>query len=643
MCGIVASVSSRGRVSSDGLARGAASLVHRGPDAQAVWAASNGRAGLGHARLSIIDLTTGDQPLHNEDDSIHIVVNGEFYDFERIRTELEAKGHCFKTRSDSEIALHLYEDLGARAMHQLRGEFAFALWDERDGVLFAGRDRFGIKPLYYALADGACHVASEVKALKALGVPLRWDREALYDIHYGLMHAPSRSAFDGIYQVPPGCYLLTDGVHAHVHTYWDWNYPPAEVTRNADPREAVERLSAVLEEAIRLRLRADVPVACYLSGGLDSCTVLGIASKLASNPLRAYTLSFDMADYDERAIAEAQAKLSGAEFYPIPIRSEQLADHLEDALYHSERPFVNAHSVAKFLLSKAVRDSGVKVVMTGEGADEVFAGYPFFRRDLVLHNMEGQDPEHAKHLLAELERANPVSAGLLLPTGDAGGAFDSVQRVLGFVPTIVATWGQQGQGMRKLLHPDFASAYNGRDSFRSLFNHLDVEGQLTGREAVNQALYIWAKTSLPNYILSNLGDRMEMSHSVEGRLPFLDHKVVEEVVKMPVAMKIKGMTEKYVLREAARPVLTDAVYRRQKHPFLSPPATLQTEGSLFALIQDTLRGPVLERTGIYDRKKVVALLDGIPKMSTIARTSLDVPLTWITSMCLLHERLEIGD
>jgi asparagine synthase (glutamine-hydrolysing) len=197
--------------------------------------------------------------------------------------------------------------------------------------------------------------------------------------------------------------------------------------------------------------------------------------------------------------------------------------------------------------------------------------------------------------------------------------------------------------MRGLLNDDFARPFNGRDSFRALLNHFDVEGQLTGREPVNQSLYVWAKTSLPNYILSNLGDRMEMAHSVEGRLPFLDHKVVEEVAKMPVSMKIKGMTEKYVLREAAKPVLTDAVYHRQKHPFLSPPATLQTEGSLFALIQDTLRGPVLERTGIYDRKKVVALLDMIPKMSTIARTSLDVPLTWITSMCLLHERLEIGD
>jgi asparagine synthase (glutamine-hydrolysing) len=233
-----------------------------------------------------------------------------------------------------------------------------------------------------------------------------------------------------------------------------------------------------------------------------------------------------------------------------------------------------------------------------------------------------------------------VSAGLLLPTGDAGG-FENVQRILGFVPTIMATWGQQGQGMRRLLSPDFAASYNGRDSFRVVLNHLDVEGQLTGREPVNQALYLWAKTTLPNYILSNLGDRMEMAHSVEGRLPFLDHKVVEEVVRMPVSMKIKGMTEKYVLREAAKPVLTDAVYHRQKHPFLSPPSTLQTDGSLFTLIQDTLRGSVLDHTGLYDRKKVVSLLDQIPSMNVTARTSLDVPLMWITSVCLLHQRLGI--
>jgi asparagine synthase (glutamine-hydrolysing) len=547
MCGIVASVSSRGRVASDALLRATQRLRHRGPDAQHVWVPDHGRVGLGHARLSIIDLTTGDQPIAGEDGRLHIVANGEFYDFEAIRNELQSQGHVFRTLSDSEIALHLYEDLGARCLHRLRGEFAFAIWDERDGVLFAGRDRFGIKPLYYALRDGACHVASEVKALAELGVPLRWDREAVFDLHHGLMHAPDRSPFDGIHQVPPGSYLISDGSRASILPYWDFDYPTADKTQlDRDPREWVERLAAALEEAVRLRLRADVPVACYLSGGLDSCAVLGIASRLSPRPLRAYTLSFDMADYDERGVAEEQAKLSGAEFFPIPIRSEQLADHFEDAVYHAERPFANAHSVAKFMLSRAVRDSGVKVVLTGEGSDEIFAGYPFFRRDMVLHNTEGQDPETARDLLAKLDEANKVSRGLLLPRGTPA-ALDGVKRILGFVPTIMQTWGQQGEAMTSLLAEDFRAPFRDRDTFRAVLNHLDVERQLRGRDAVNQSLYIWAKTTLPNYILSNLGDRMEMAHSIEGRLPFLDHHLVAEVVRMPVAMKIRGMTEKYVL------------------------------------------------------------------------------------------------
>jgi asparagine synthase (glutamine-hydrolysing) len=363
-----------------------------------------------------------------------------------------------------------------------------------------------------------------------------------------------------------------------------------------------------------------------------------VASRLSARPLRAYTLSFDMADYDERAIAEEQAKLSGAEFFPIDIRSEHLGDHFGDAVYHAERPFANAHAVAKFLLSRAVRDSGVKVVLTGEGADEVFAGYPFFRRDMVLHNTEGQDPETAKGLLARLDEANRVSQGLLLPRG-ATQALESVKRVLGFTPTIMETWAQQGETMSSLLDDDFKAPFQGRDTFRAVLSHLDVERQLAGRDAVNQSLYIWAKTTFPNYILSNLGDRMEMAHSVEGRLPFLDHHVVAQVTRMPVAMKIQGMTEKYVLREAARPVITDSVYRRQKHPFLSPPSTLQMEGRLFSLVQDTLRGKSLERTGLYDRRRVASLLDAIPSMDAGARTAVDAGLMWMTGMCLIHERL----
>lgn len=504
-------------------------------------------------------------------------------------------------------------------------------------MLFAARDRFGIKPLYYTMHDGTFYLASEVKAFIELGVPLRWDRETLYDAHF-VTHAPDRSMFEGIHQVPPGCYLTTDGESVRVVQYWDWNYPVKDdIAVPSDPREHIELFSNIFEEAVRLRLRADVPVACYLSGGIDSCAVLGVASKLSPRPLRAYTLSFDHADYDERAIAEEQARLSGAEFCRIDIRAEHLADHYADALYHAERPFANAHVVAKFLLSKAVRDSGIKVVLTGEGSDEVLAGYPHFRRDAVLYGSEGLDESTKAMLLAQLENANRVSAGLLMP--QAGTKLESVRQAMGFVPSQLETWAQMGTGLLNVVSDDFTQQFAERDTFRVLMNTLDVQGQLAGRDVVNQSLYVWAKTMLPNYILSNLGDRMEMAHSVEGRLPFLDHHLVEAVAKMPVSMKINGMTEKWVLREAVRPAITDTVYRRQKHPFMSPPATVQQDGKLFTMIQDTMRSSAVDGPGIYDRKKVVRLLDAIPGMDGPMRNRMDPMLMWMSSIVLLHAQL----
>jgi asparagine synthase (glutamine-hydrolysing) len=640
MCGIVAAVSRTGGVSADALRRATKRLDHRGPDAQHVWVDPRGAAGLGHARLSIIDLTTGDQPIANEDGRFHIIHNGEFYDFERIRCDLEKRGHRFTTKSDSEIALHLYEDEGPRSLHTLRGEFAFAIWDARDHTLFAGRDRFGIKPLYYTAHRGAVYLASEVKSFIELGVPLTWDLETLYDIHY-VTHKPDRTLFSGVYQVPPGHYLKTDGEQVHIVPYWDWDYPVAsDVIATRDPREYVEEFTQKFEDAVRVRLRADVPVACYLSGGIDSCAVLGVASKLSPNPIRAYTLSFDHADYDERAIAEAQSALSGAEFRKIDIRSEHTADHFADALYHAERPFANAHVVAKYLLSRAVREDGIKVVLTGEGSDEILAGYPHFRRDAVLYGDNTFDTDTKTQLLAQLEAANRVSAGTLLPTPGTQG-LESVRRALGFVPSQLEAWAGIGNGLLTLASDEFKAGFANRDTHHELMASLDVTRQMAGRDVVNQSLYVWAKTMLPNYILSNLGDRMEMAHSVEGRLPFLDHNVVEAVARMPVSMKINGMTEKWLLRQSAKPVITDTVFKRQKHPFLSPPATQQQEGRLFTMLQDTLRSGLLDGPGIYDRKKVVSMLDAVPNMDTAGRNRADAALMWMSSICLLHQQLEM--
>lgn len=380
MCGIVGALGSPGSVDSGHLTAAVRSLIHRGPNSQREWVSRDRQVGLGHSRLSIIDLDGGDQPIANEDETIRVVVNGEFYDFERIRADLESRGHVFRTRSDSEILIHLYEECGVHCLEHLRGEFAFLLWDEPHRRLFAARDRFGIKPLYYAAHQGVTYFASEVKALFAAGVPAEWDRAALLD---GPMAAPNSTLYAGVRQVPPAHYLLTHGGHADIHPYWDVDFPVSGQERAAEIVEHVENLREVLQQAVRLRMRADVPVACYLSGGLDSCAILGIASKFASRPLRAYTLAFDHADYDERKTAEAQAKLSGADFFPIDIRSADLADHFGDAIYHAERPFINAHCVAKFLLSRAVRDDNTRVVLTGEGSDEVFAGYAHFRKDLM--------------------------------------------------------------------------------------------------------------------------------------------------------------------------------------------------------------------------------------------------------------------
>jgi len=641
MCGIVALFSRRDPISKAVLQRATQSLYHRGPDGQRHWISPDSRIGLGHARLSIIDLATGDQPIASEDEQTRIVVNGEFYGYEAIQCELEQSGHRLRTRSDSEIALHLYEDLGAQCLHRLRGEFAFVLWDETNRTIFAARDRFGIKPLFYAFHAETLYFASEVKALFAAGVPARWDAESVYhSVELGGRQV--RTLFDGILQIPPGYYLIATDNHVQLHQYWDFNYPRADhgSPQRSDADYAAE-FREVLEEAVRIRLRADVPVGCYLSGGLDSCAVLGLAARHHPEPIRAFTLTFDDAGYDEEKEAREMAAKAGAEFFPIPIRQDDLADHFSDAIVQSETLCFNAHGVAKYVLSRAVRDAGYKVVLTGEGSDEILGGYAHFRRDMLLYNRAGQDPAVVAGLLDDLARLNPVSRGLLLPHGEAG-PLNGVKRLLGFVPSWIETFSARSVKMRALLGGDFLEKYGQREGFRSFFSDVDVRGQLAGRDPLNQSLYLWAKTGLPAYILTMLGDRMEMAHSIEGRVPFLDHHVVEVLRSQPVSQKIRGMTEKFVLREAVRDVISDTVYRRQKHPFLSPPATLNPKERLSAFVQDTLRGPVLASIPFFDQQKVIGLLDSLETMDEGSRVANDQVLMILVSACVLQERFRLA-
>jgi asparagine synthase (glutamine-hydrolysing) len=332
------------------------------------------------------------------------------------------------------------------------------------------------------------------------------------------------------------------------------------------------------------------------------------------------------------------AERAGAEFVPIPIRQADLAEAFPDAIAQAETLCINAHGVAKFLLSRAVRDAGYKVVLTGEGSDEILAGYPPFRRDMALYNTQGQDPQKLQQALDELQAANPVSRGLLLPEGETT-SLDSTRRLLGFVPTWLEANAATGFRLRGVLSDALLREFGDSDPARAFFRGLDVQGQLAGREPVHQSLYLWAKSCLPNYVLTMLGDRMEMAHSIEGRVPFLDYHVVELARSLPVSLKIRGPIEKFILREATRDVLIDEVYRRHKHPFLSPPAAVRNEGGLHTLLQDTLRGSEMP---YYDRRRLVAILDKLPQMDAGQRTALDPALMIILSACILQQRYRLA-
>ena len=623
MCGIVAIFSPAAPVSRVALENATKALRHRGPDGQRYWVSPDGHVGLGHARLSIIDLTTGDQPIPNEDGSRQIIVNGEFYDYECIQKELEQAGHHLKTRSDSEIALHLYEDLGAHCLNRLRGEFAIVIWDGVNRTLFAARDRFGIKPLFYALHDGALYFASEVKALFAAGVAARWNPQSLYDVANFSGHQ-TRTLFDGVFQIPPGHYLVATDKRIQLSRYWDFDYPRAtdHVPERSDA-EYAEEFRYVFEESVRMRLRADVPVGCYLSGGIDSCAIVGLAARHHTQAIRAFTLRFDRPEYDEGEVAKEMAARAGAEFYPIPVRLDDLADNFCDSISQSEVLCVNAHGVAKYLLSRAVRDAGYKVVLTGEGSDEIMGGYLHFGRDMMLSN-----------------QLSPTPFASLPANGK--GPLEGVKRVLGFVPSWIQTAGAQSAKVRGIFADSFLQEFKEREASRSLLNDIDVAGQLTGRHPLNQSLYLWSKTVLPNYLLTNLGDRMEMAHSIEGRVPFLDHRLVELIRSQPVTQKIHGSTQKYVLREAVRDVVTDTVYRRPKHVFQSPPATLDPNGKFNTLVQDVLRGPILRSIPLFDQRKVVTLLDSLHAGQEGLRVANDHVLLIALSACVLQQRFQLS-
>lgn len=636
MCGIVGICNSQTPVTRDLLKRGADALIHRGPDGEGFWIADKAHAGLAHRRLSIIDLATGAQPLPNETGDVIAVVNGEFYGHDDIRRDLAARGHVFKTRSDSEILLHLYEEYGTACLRHLRGEFAFILFDVRRNRLFAARDRFGIKPLCYTLRpDGTLLLASEAKALFAMGVPAAWDHESFHTAAAMQYTLPGRTLFRDILQLQPGHLLLAENGHVQTARYWDMDFLPEADTRR-DEAAATEEIAENLSEAVRLRLAADVPVCFHLSGGLDSSAILGLAAQHAAKPPDAFTVRFDHDGYDEFAIAEETAAHLGARLHAVHVTQDDLVQHMADAVYHGEGLAINGHLAAKYLLNKAIRAAGFKVALSGEGSDEIFAGYPHMRQDLLRFD-SANDAAAAQQVLYA---TNMASAGVQMAHG-AGLSTAAVTAALGHTPAFLEAKATLGLRMTALLHGDYLSAQAHRDAYAAFMTASD-KTQLAGRHPVNQAAWLWSKTALAGYILRTLGDGMEMAQSVEGRLPFLDHHLFDAVRRLPVGMKIKNGVEKHILREAVKPVLTRTVYKRQKHPFMAPPVSVFAHEGLMTRIADTIGSQSFKSMPFFDADKARNMLQSLPALSDRDRTAAEPVLMMMLTSHILQQRFGLA-
>jgi len=585
-------------------------ILHRGPDAQTTWLDRDRGIAFGHTRLSINDLEGGCQPIRSFDERFVSTVNGEFYNFKYHRSVLMAEGQRFRTKSDSEIALGLYRKHGLDFLKHLRGEFAFALYDRDNDELLLVRDRWGIRPLFIHVQDGhTIHWGSEVKALIANPeIPAELDEKAaLHQLMQTI--APGMSAFRNIESLAPGHLLRVrkngDRLSIEKIRYWDLDFPQEGGHDHPDDEAYhVERVREELTRAVVLRLEADVPVGCYLSGGIDSCCILGLATGAMQSPVKAFTIAFDSDDYDESGIAKEMAESMKADQEMIRLAADDLyGQNYIDTVWHAERTFYNTLGVAKNLMSKRVWECGYRCVVTGEGSDELFAGYPGFKRDMFLHGIS-HEPEHVRAEYAQaLERTNKLFKGAILSEDTRHHpAWDTL---CGFTPSWLQPWMETLDLARPLLDPDVAEHLKDYDPIGEIASRIDGS-MMEGRHPLDRAQYTWAKCQLEGQILNWGGDRVDMANSMESRPAFLDHHLAEVAFKVPPHFRIKGNIEKYVLREAVRGVLPEVLYKREKFAFMAPPAHTDEKkrARVRELIDAFLNRDAVSRCGILSADAV---------------------------------------
>jgi asparagine synthase (glutamine-hydrolysing) len=578
MCGIAGIYHRHGAPSGEWgsiLRRMTRTLVHRGPDDEGYFA--DDFVALGHCRLSIVDLAGGQQPMANEDESVWLIFNGEIYNFAELRGLLEGKGHRFRSRSDTETIIHAYEEWDTDCLARLRGMFAFALWDARRRRLFLARDRLGKKPLYYAHVGNTLIFGSELTALTAFpGIDRSLDLEAVSD-YLSLLYIPrEKSIFRAVRKLLPGHYLTAGAEHWAVHRYWDIDFTPSSHDHASAPQHVAERL----RDAVAVRLHSDVPLGAFLSGGIDSCTVVGLMAEAAPAAVRTAAIGFPDRGFDELPYARMAARHFGTDHREYVV-TERAAAALDDVVGHYDEPFGDASAVPTFYAAKLARER-VTVALSGDGGDETFAGYRRYAFDLRENWVRSWCP-------APLRRPLFGLASRLYPKGDF---LPQVLRGKAFLGNVARPpWeaylhsvsGMAESDKGQVLHADLTRALCG---YRTAQLFEELYRTAPAADALSRIQYVDFKTYLPDDILTKV-DRASMANSLEVRCPLLDHPLVEYVASLPSDLKLRGARAKLVLKQAVRDLVPSAIIGRPKMGFAMPVAAWLT-GPLRPVVETEL-------------------------------------------------------
>jgi asparagine synthase (glutamine-hydrolysing) len=597
-------------------------ISHRGPDGRGNY--RSGPVGLGHTRLAIIDLNTGAQPISNEDKTVWIVFNGEIYNYPQLRAELLKKGHQFRSSTDTEVIVHLYEEYGVASLSRLQGMFAFAIWDEKDQTLLVARDRVGIKPLYYADTGRALVFGSEIKTLLMdPDVKCRVNHQSVDKFLTHFCLPGKETLWHGILKVDPGHYLLARKGKYEIKQYWDLQYRPDP--RWTDFNEAAEALYELTKKTVREHMISDVPVGFLLSGGVDSTVVLSCAATETDKKISTFTVGFDNASFeDERVYARMAAKSFGSDHHEITITPQEFWDFLPSLVWHMEEPVCDPPAVALHYVSKLARQH-VKVLLSGEGGDEAFGGYQDYRNFQFL--------ERVKKVIHPFEGVLGGSLGLLNHLGPLRKAgkfapFATTPLPEYFYSRVASPFSYFSQNKAELYAPAFRDTIQperSHDAVRALF------ARVIDQPWLNQMQYIDTKTTLPDDLLVK-ADRITMGNSLELRVPFLDHVLLEFAATLPPDYRVKGLATKRILKQAFGKRIPEEIIKRKKAGFPIPIAQwCQNE------LRDRVRDVVLSQKALnrgYFAKQ------GIEKLLTAgdAKRPVAKEIFSLLTLELLHQR-----